>query len=88
MRLFGGEVPGEAEHVCPGREAQVFQAGELAESDAFCDVTASVLADWQRVELVSQSDTTVEGAGAFRGLGGVLGDVRGNPWTRLALRSW
>ena len=49
---LGREVAGEAEHVRPGGQAQVFQTGELAEPDALGDVTAGVLADRQYVELV------------------------------------
>ena len=76
---LGGEVPGEAEHVRPRRQPQVFQAGEFVEPDAFGNVTACVLADRQHVELVSGRDAAIERAGAFSGLGGVLGDVGRDP---------
>ena len=52
MRLLVEKWPREAEHVRPGRQAQVFQAGEFAEPDAFGDVAAGVLADGEVGELV------------------------------------
>ncbi len=68
----------EAEHVRPGGEAEVFELGELAEAEAFGDEPAGVVGDGQRGELVGGGDAAVEGAGAFGGLGGVLGDVAGD----------
>src|SRR5208282_714530 len=68
---LGGEVAAEAEHVCPGRQTQVFKPWEFAEPDAFGDVAAGVLADGKAGELVGGCDAAVEGAGAFSGLGGV-----------------
>ena len=75
---LGSEVTAKSEHVCPGGQAQVFQTAEFAEPDAFGNVTAGVLSDWQRVELVGGSKASVESPGTFRGLGGVLGDVGGH----------
>ena len=68
----------EAERVRPGREPQPFQARELAEAEAFGDEAAGVLADGKVGQLVGGGDAVVEGAGAFGGFGGVLGDVGGD----------
>ena len=51
------------------------ELGELAEPQAFGDETAGVVADGQFGEPVGRGEAAVEGAGAFGGLGGVLGDV-------------
>ena len=75
---FGGEVAAEAEHVGPCGQVQVFEFGELGQAQAFGDVAAGVVANGQQSELVGWGDAAVEGAGAFGGLGGVLGDVRGD----------
>ena len=68
----------EAEHVRPGGQAQVLESGKLGQAEAFGDVAAGVVADGQVGELVGRGDAVVEGAGAFGGLGGVLGDVGGD----------
>ena len=57
---------------------QVLEGGELGQAQAFGDVPAGVVADGQLGELVGRGDAAVEGAGAFGGLGGVLGDVGGD----------
>src|SRR5262249_62176509 len=57
---------------------QVFQSGKRTKAEAFGDEAAGVRTDRQRVELVGRGDAAVQGAGAFCGLGGVLGDVRGD----------
>ena len=75
---LGGEVAAEAEHVRPGGQPQVVELGELAEAEACGDVAAGVVADGQVGQLVGRGDAAVEGAGAFGGLGGVLGDVAGD----------
>jgi hypothetical protein len=64
--------------VRPGREPQPFQARELAEAEAFDDEAAGVVADGKVSQLVGGGDAAVEGAGAFGGFGGVLGDVGGD----------
>jgi len=74
---LGGEVPGEAEHVCPRGQAQGLQPGDLAEPDAFSDMSAGMLADRQRIELVSRGDAAVESASAFRGQGNAPIEARG-----------
>ena len=75
---LGREVAAESEHVRPGRKPQAFQARELAEAEAFGDEAAGVVADGKVGEPVGDGDAAVEGAGAFGGLGGVLGDVGGD----------
>jgi hypothetical protein len=75
---LGGEVATEAEHVCPGGQAQVCEFGPLAEADAFGDVTPGVIADGQVRKPVGWSDAPVEGACAFGGFGGVFGNVGGD----------
>ena len=75
---LGGEVAAEAEHVRPGGQPQVGELGELAEPEAFGDVTAGVVADGQLVQAVGGRDAAVEGAGALGGLRGVLGDIAGD----------
>src|SRR5262249_15739941 len=74
----------ESEHVRPSRQAQVFQSGKRTEAEAFGDEAAGVRTDRQRVELVGRGDAAVQGAGAFGGLGGVLGD---GPGTVVSVRS-
>src|SRR5712691_2864722 len=68
----------EAEHVRPGGEAQMVEFGESAQAQALGDVAAGVVGDGEVGELVGGGDAPVEGAGAFGGLGGVLGDVGGD----------
>jgi hypothetical protein len=75
---LGREVAAEAEHARPGREPQPFQARELAEAEAFGDEAAGVVPDGKVNQLVGGGDAAVEGAGAFGGFGGVLGDVGGD----------
>ena len=65
----------EAEHVRPGGQSQVFQFGELAETEALGDMAAGVVADRSLGQSVGRSDPAVQSAGAFGGLGRVLGDV-------------
>ena len=65
----------EAEHVRPRGEAQVAELGELREAQAFGDVAAGVAAYRQVSEPVGGGEAAVEGAGAFGGLGRVLGHV-------------
>ena len=79
VAALGREVTAEAEHVRPGGQAQVFESGEFAEAQACGDEAAGVLADGQLGQPVGGGDAAVEGAGAFGGLGGVLGDVGGDP---------
>jgi hypothetical protein len=76
---LGREVAAESEHVSPGDQAKVFQAREFAETEALGDEAAGMLADRQVGQLFGRAEAAVEGAGAFRGLGGVLGDVRCDP---------
>jgi len=42
---LGGEVTAEAEHVRPRGQSQSLELGELAESEAFSDVAAGMVAD-------------------------------------------
>ena len=79
MAALGREVAAEAEHVRPRGQPQVGQCGELAEAQACADEAAGVLADGQLGELIGRGNAMVEGAGAFGGLGGVLGHVGGHP---------
>ena len=65
----------EAEHVRPRGQPQVLELGEPAEAQACGDVAAGVVADGQVGEPVGRGEAAVEGAGAFGGLGGVLGHV-------------
>ena len=58
---LAGEVAAEPEHMSPGGQAQVCQFGELAESEAFGDETAGVVAERQCGELVDGGETAVEG---------------------------
>lgn len=79
VAALGREVASEAEHVRPGGQARVFEPGEFAEAQAFGDEPAGVFAGGQLGELVGGGDAAVEGAGTFGGLGGVLGDIGGDP---------
>jgi hypothetical protein len=72
---LAGEVAPEAEHVRPRGQAQFFELRELAEAQARGDVTSGVFTYGQVGQPVGGSDAAVEGAGAFGGLGGVLGQV-------------
>jgi hypothetical protein len=62
----------------PCGQPQVLELGKLAEAEAYGDVAAGVVTDGQVGEPVGGGQTAVEGAGAFGGLGGVLGQVRGD----------
>jgi hypothetical protein len=68
----------EAEHVRPCGQAQAAESGKLAQADALGDEASGMLADREVVELVGGCDAAVESAGAFGGLGGVLGHVGGD----------
>jgi hypothetical protein len=72
---LGGEVAPESEHVRPRGQAQFLELRELAEAEARGDVTSGVVTDGEVGQPVVGSDAAIEGAGAFGGLGGVLGYV-------------
>jgi hypothetical protein len=65
--------------VRPRGEPKVVEFGELTQVQALGDQAAGVAGDEQGGEAVGGGDAPVEGAGAFGGLGGVLGDVPGDP---------
>ncbi len=76
---LGGEVAPEAEHVCPGAEAEVGEVGAGAEVPAGADEAAGVVGEVGVGEFGQEPDAVVEGAGRGLGaLGGVLGDVAGH----------
>jgi hypothetical protein len=79
---LGREVAAEAEHVRPGAKAQVFERRHPAQTQAFGDEAASMISDWQICKPVGRGDPAIQGAGAFGGLGGVLGDVGSDPRVR------
>jgi hypothetical protein len=68
----------EAEHVRPCGQPQVLELGELAEPKTRGDVAAGMVADGQVGEPIGRGDAAVQGAGAFGGLGCVLGQVPGD----------
>jgi hypothetical protein len=69
----------EAEHVRPGGQPKIGQFGESAQAQAGADEAAGVLADRKLGQAIGGGDAAVEGAGAFGGLGGVLGHICRDP---------
>lgn len=76
LARFGREVPAEAEHVRPGGEAAV--RVERVQVEARLDEPGGVVGHVQEHECFPVADAAVEGACVLRGLGRVLGDVRGD----------
>ena len=69
-------MTGEAEHVRPGSQAQAAEAGKLLSRRHSAMRRRACSRIGKIGELVGGSNPAVQGAGAFGGLGGVLGDIR------------
>ena len=87
----------EAEHVRPRGQPQFLERGELAEAEAYGNMTSGVVADGQVGEPIGRGDAAIQSAGAFGGLGRVLGHVArdlgvghvaaGRDWPQIELAS-